>query len=161
MASIKAESTVEMVKCMVCGKGDFTADNPPVTYKGYTDHLKCFQKDFIKQFCKKHPQISQGDMERVEEVFTLPKLNAAWATLVSIGKEDGYSLVLHSDYKTKLEEALVEIFLKYPGAEIRGIFRKGQEIGYKTVMTIHIVEQKDPPMPKPKEEKEPDQDASE
>lgn len=146
--SIKFESTVEVVTCMVCGKGGFTEDNPPVKYKGYTDHLKCFQKDFIKKFCKKHNLIKTETLEQVQNITRLPKLNAAWAALLVVdshknGKE---SVILYSDYKTKLESALADAFEKYTQVDVLGIFRKGQQITYKTVMTIHIVEEKPEPV---------------
>jgi len=132
---------------MVCNKGGFTKENPPVKYKGYTDHMECFRADFIKKFTKKHTHIYLDDLEDVKDVMSLPKLNAAWAALLEIkdGEDDGEreSIILHSDYKTKLEDALVDVFMKNSGARVLGIFRKGNAIAYKTIMTIHIVEEKE------------------
>jgi hypothetical protein len=140
--SIKFESTVEMVSCMVCGKGGFDAVNPAVKYKGYTDHLNCFAKDFIKSFCKKNKNyVEPFDFKGLDDLMTLPKLNAAWASLSKIPNEEEHVPVIsHAVSKSKLEAQLQDLIAEHPDIEVVSIFRKGMNTAFETRRTIHIVE---------------------
>ena len=145
--SIKALSTIEPVKCMVCKKGDFTKENPPIKYLGYTDHLLCFKKDFIKKFIKKYPDVAEATMEAISP-WELASINGLWAALVTWVPKQGApeepetaACILSAKSKKQLEEALEEKMAVPQDLLIMGIFSKGVKMPYATRISIHIVEE--------------------
>jgi len=144
--SIKALSTIEPVTCMVCKKGGFTDTNPPVKYLGYTDHLECFAKDFVKKFIKKNPDIPETTLLSIDP-WSLASINGLWAAIIKWENEEEspeqgiyHAGIVEAKSKKQLEESLQACLIKNSGLQILGIYSKGVKMPYETRVSVHIVE---------------------
>ena len=118
-----------------------STENPPVRYLGYTDHLLCFAKDFVKKFIRKYPDIPETTMQSIDP-WTLAEVNGLWAAVVTWDSDESpHAGVVSAKSKKQLEEALQECMVKNSGLEILGIFSKGVKMPYETRVSIHIVEE--------------------
>ena len=134
--SIKYESEVHVIKCSLCKKAGFTDDNPPVRYKGLTDHLLCFAVSFAKEFAKQDKEITVELLQTVPPL-ELAGLRAIWAALLDVG---GEAIVVQAKSKRELEQSLSEEIDKSKHCAIAGIYNKGVRVSYKTKIAVHIAD---------------------
>jgi hypothetical protein len=120
---------------MVCGGKEFTEDDPAIVYKGYTDHLSCFAKEFISNFSGEDSELSAA-LNSVTDLTTLARLNSAWA---AIGISDTLdSVICWAPSKKQLEAEITALILNRPAFKDVRVFNKGADVASEIQRTIVI-----------------------